>query len=260
MSALQPIYNLPIAYKQGGQISVASNTTLSIASILTRSMSDDLDINVGDYFGAQTATTLNAAVVGLNGIDTGALAASSVYAVYAVADQAGYNPSGFLLSLSATTPLLPNGVFPSHYNTFVRIGWAVTDASSHFKVLFCSGAGTTVKYTYDVPIAVLTTGAASTQTAISLATVVPAVNLIPVQLGCALTPAAASRTATLCTSGGTIASSRNILTGQVAAVVVTQVQEIPATLISSLPKVDYIMSNADSSLTMYVVGFTDYLL
>ena len=260
MSALQPIYNLPIQYKQGGSITVASGTTLSISSCLVRANADELDINIGDYFGDQDSTTLNAALNGLNGLDTGSLAASTVYAVYAIADQAGYNQPGFLLSTSLTAPVMPNGIYGSNYNSFVRIGWAVTGGASTFLTLKQSGQGSVVEYSYDLPVQVLNAGASAVQAAVDLSAAVPAVEGMQVKLGCSLNPAAASRTAKICYSGGTIASSQNVMTGQVAAVLLTQVLELPVALISGDPKVDYIMSNADSNLTMYVNGFTDLLL
>lgn len=260
MSALQPIYNNAIAYKQGLVISVASNTTLSVTSGVTRSQADDYDINVGDFFGAQTATVINAANVGVvNGLDQGTLAASTVYAVYAIADQANYNQPGLLLSTSLTAPLLPNGTFPSNYNTFVRIGWAVTDASSHFLVLNCSGQGSVVQYTYDSPVRVLNAGTSGTQAAVSLAAVVPAIDNILVDVGGDFVADAASKTATICPSGGTIANSRFIYNAQVAAVHVIQDYAVQANLISGAPKIDYIISAATSSLSLYVNGFWDYL-
>lgn len=258
--ALEPIYNSAINYKQGGVITVASNTTLTVTPVLTRDSTNTQDINVGGYFGAQSNTTINAAVVGLNGIDTGALAASKVYAVYAIMDQAGFNPSGFILSLSTTAPAMPNGTFPSNYSNYVRIGWAVTDASSHFLVLKQSGLGNVVTYTYDAPVIVLNAGTSATQAAVSLAAVVPAIEGAPVWLGCDFVSDTAGKKATICTSGGTIASSQNIMNAQVATVHVIQTYQIPATLISGVPKVDYIISAATSTLSMYVNGFVDYLL
>jgi len=258
-AALQPIYNNAIAYKQGFVISVTGNTTLSVTSGVARANNDAMDINVGDFYGAQTATVVDATVNGLNGLDTGSLQASKVYALWAIADGANYNPAGLLLSLSLTAPQLPSGQFPSGYNEIRRVGWAVTDASSHFKVLFVSGEGSVVRYTYDVPVKVLTGGTSATQAAVDLSSVVPAKQNIPVDLNCDFLSDAASKKATLCPSGGTIASSRFILNAQVAAVHVIQDYTIPAVLISGLPKVDYIISAATSSLDLYVNGFTDIL-
>lgn len=264
MSALQPIYRAPIAYKQGGVISVTSNTTLSITSLLQRSIANDFDINIGDYFGANSATVLNAAVVGLNGIDTGALAASTVYAVWAIADAAGYNPSGFILSLNSTTgPQMPYTVYRSGYNTFVRVGWAVTDSSAHFLTLRVSGQGSVVRYTYEIPPFVLNGGVATSQTAVSLSSSVPAVNLIPVQFAAQLVAGAASQSGQVCVSGlagGVIANSKNLVIGQVATVANRGTFEVPAAVTSGVPAVDYTVSNAASNLSLWVLSFDDYLL
>lgn len=262
-AALQPIYNLAIAYKQGGQITVSSNTTLSISACLTRDSADSQDINVGDYFGNQSgpsATTVNIAVNGLNGLDTGTVAASTVYNVFAIMDQAGFNPSGFILSTSLTAPLFPNGVFPSNYSSYRHIGWAVTDASSHFLKIIQSGQGSVVQYTYDAPVEVLTSGTVASQTPVSLGAVVPAVVGSLVLLSANFVPSAANKTATICTSGGTIASSQNIINGQVATVPVKGQFTIPATLISGVPKIDYEVTDTSQALSLWVVGFTDYLL
>lgn len=258
--SLDPIYNSAIAYKQGGAITVASNTTLSIAPVLVRDTKNAQDINVGDYFGTQTSTTVNTGVVGLNGLDTGVLLASKVYAVYAVMDQAGYNPSGFILSLNQSTPLMPSGAFPSGYSSYARIGYAVTDSSVHFLAMKQSGLGSVVTYSFDAPVKILNAGTSGTQAAVDLSSVVPAVDGVPVILGCDFVSDTAGKKATLCYSGGTIASSRNILNAQVAAVHVIQDYTIPAALISGVPKVDYIISAATSTLDLYVNGFVDNLL
>ncbi len=258
-SSLQPIYNLAILYKQGMKISVASNTTLSITSGVCRDSANAIDINIGDFFGAQTATTVNIATTGLNALDTGTVAASKVYAVWAIADVAHYNPSGFLLSLSLTAPVVPKGVFPSGYGNIRLIGFAVTDASSHFLTIHCSGLGNTVVYTYDAPVLASNDFATATQTAISVAALVPAIEQIPMSLGVDFTPAAASRKITLCTSGGTIASSTDIIMGQVAAVHVWDTKVINAALISGVPKFDAVVSNADSPADIYVNSFTHFV-
>jgi hypothetical protein len=224
-----------------------------------RSAEDNFDINVGDYFGDASTTTLNAAVNGLNGLDTGSLAASKVYAVWAIADESGYNESGFLLSLSTTSPTMPNGTFTSGYNVKKRIGWAVTNGSSQFMTLTVSGAGNVIRYTYDAPVKVLNAGTSATQAAVDLSAVVPAVSGIPVDLNGDFVSDAASKKATICTSGGTIASSRFIFNAQVAAVHVIQDYIVPATLISGVPKVDYIISAATSTLDLYVNGFIDLM-
>lgn len=67
--------------------------------------------------------TINSAASGANGLDTGALAASTWYSVWVI-----YNPSTIttagLISLSATTPTMPAG-----YTFKARVGWIRTDAT-----------------------------------------------------------------------------------------------------------------------------------
>lgn len=268
-SNIQPIYFNATVYKQGLGISVASNTTLTIASGVARSIADDADLNLGDFFGysasPQANTTLNAAVNGVNGLDTGTLAASTVYNVFVIGDLAGYNPTATLLSLSQTAPLLPSsasaGIFPSGYNTFRHIGFAVTNASTQFIVMLQSGIGSVVYYKFNVPIEVLTAGTSATQAAVDLSAVVPAVNGIPVLLGCDFAANAAGDTAKLCYSGGTIASSHDIITGQVAGSTahMTPSMMIPAAVVSGKAKIDYILSTASASLSLWVTGFVDLL-
>ena len=71
------------------------------------------------------ALSINAAAAGVNGLDTGALAASTWYAVHVI-----YNPTtqaaAGVLSLSATVPTLPAG-----YTMSARCGWIRTDGTAN---------------------------------------------------------------------------------------------------------------------------------
>lgn len=68
--------------------------------------------------------TLNTASVGAGGLDTGALAASTWYAVFLIVKDDGTQST--LCSLSATAPTLPSG-----YTYFVRVGWIRTDGTAN---------------------------------------------------------------------------------------------------------------------------------
>lgn len=72
---------------------------------------------------AAAAGTINCATSGVNGLDSGALAASAWYHVFAIAKPDG--ASAYLASLSAGAPALPSG-----YGYARRIGSFRTDASS----------------------------------------------------------------------------------------------------------------------------------
>ncbi|MGY2171075.1 phage tail protein [Pseudomonas gingeri] len=81
---------------------------------------------------------INAAVVGVNGLDTGALAASTWYSLWVIWN--GTVTSG-LLSLSATSPTLPSG-----YTHKARVGWIRTDATSNKYPLSFTQVGRRVQY------------------------------------------------------------------------------------------------------------------
>lgn len=230
-------------YLNGLQIAVASNTTLTVASGAARDSTNQIDINLA------TGVTINAAINGVNGLDTGSLAASTVYAVFLIADAAQFNVPACLISTSATAPVLPTG-----YGIFRRIGWAVTDSSSHFLVLNQSGR----TFFYDSPVRVLNGGAATSQTAVSLAAVCPAVANMDVLLSTSFTPNAAGHTLTLYPSGST-GTSQLISTGQVASVAITQQVRLPQKLISGVPKVDYVVANSSDAASLWVYGFVDSL-
>ncbi|KPA92709.1 phage-related tail fiber protein [Pseudomonas asplenii] len=67
--------------------------------------------------------SINTAVVGTNGLDSGALAASTWYSVWVIWN--GTTTSG-LVSLSATNPALPSG-----YTHKALVGWIFTDATAN---------------------------------------------------------------------------------------------------------------------------------
>ena len=121
---------------------------------------------------------INAATNGLNGLDTGSLAASTVYAVHLVSDPVTLQAIGAMISLSSTAPLMPFG-----YSAFRLIGYVTTDSSVHFlKGYWSAGNGSQRAFTYDAPIIALTAGTQTGYTGVDLTTFVPAVNNTPVVL------------------------------------------------------------------------------
>jgi hypothetical protein len=79
------------------------------------------------------AWVIDATTNGLNGLDTGSLAANTWYYHYAIANENG--SVGGLLSLSSTAPALPSG-----YTFVKRLGSIRTDGSAHFKAMNQRGA------------------------------------------------------------------------------------------------------------------------
>lgn len=84
------------------------------------------------------ALAINSAAVGVNGLDTGALAASTWYSVWVIWNS---TTTAGLLSLSATAPTLPAG-----YTHKARVGWIRTDATANKFPLGFIQAGRRVQY------------------------------------------------------------------------------------------------------------------
>src|SRR6266849_7368739 len=192
--SLISIVNQPSLYINGLEDAWASNTTLTVTSGICRDSTNQVDINLGNYLGlsgqgtANSSTTLNAAITGANGLDTGSLAASTWYYIFVISDSSNTNVPATLLSLSSTAPTLPFG-----YDVFLQVGYWLTDGSSHFLLAWVSGNGSSRKYTWDAPISVLSSGSASTLTAIDVSTAVPPIaDNIPLLLDAIFTPATAN--------------------------------------------------------------------
>jgi hypothetical protein len=110
---------LPPRYWQGYQHAnnvTSPNTKVDVAAGSARNSTNIQDI-------ANAAGTIDCAVVGANGLDAGALAASKWYYTFAIATAAG--ATAFLASLSSTAPTLP-----ASYTVFRRIGAVRTNASA----------------------------------------------------------------------------------------------------------------------------------
>jgi len=230
-------------YISGLQISWVSNTTLSVAAGICSDSSNNFDINI------ESALTLNAAVNGVNGLDTGSFAASTMYNIFVIWQQKGFSVPAVIMSASAT-PIMPQG-----YDLYRRIGVWSSDSSTHFILMrqYCSNEGSVRNYEYDAPISVLSGGTSSTYAAVSLANVVPAIQPVMVKFSAGCAPTAAGNTAVVRPSGSASTTYR-VINGAVAATIQWVEITVPSLLISSVPKVDYVVTGA---LTLLVAGFVD---
>lgn len=241
----EQIVNLPNLYVNGLGVSWVSNTALSVALGQCRDSTNTVDLVLG------VSTTINSAIKGVNGLDTGILAGSSTYAIYVIGDSRGFKPVGCIMSLSATVPILPSG-----YDCFRRVGWSITDSTPHILYLEQVGSGLTREYWYDVAVQVLNAGSATSLTVVDLSDVVPPIDC-KVFLTIVYTPATVGNVATI-TTGDSLTVSPEVVSGIVAHV--TQVSELTtlSTVVSSIPSIQYIVTASDT-LTIDVIGFEDYL-
>lgn len=250
-----PAYALPFLYVNGLNVSVSSDTALSISSGQCRDSNDIMDIVIGSApINGPTATapiTLNTAVVGLNGIDAGVLEASKVYAVYAIGDSRYYEVPGVLLSLASNSaPTMPFG-----YDSYRLIGYAVTDASVHFLPAYVAGTGAWRVFAYDAPQATaVTAGNATSYTAVALTALVPPVDNLSTLIAYAFTPGAASRVLNI--TPGNATGNAVTITGQVTSVVISGNAQVMAKVTSAVPEVDYKVTNSGDAVAINVAGFS----
>jgi len=99
----------------------ASNTTLTatVNEVIAKT-----SLGGTPYLGVSLSATLNFGSTGVNGLDTGSIAASTFYGLYWIYNP-GSNTWATLASLSFTAPTLPSG-----YTAFALMGVVPTNASS----------------------------------------------------------------------------------------------------------------------------------
>jgi hypothetical protein len=116
--AASPRGGIPPGLSSGLKIQATSNTAVTVTATQIA-----IGSTTGTYTPNTISLTLSTGTTGANALDTGTVAASTWYAVWAI-----YNETTVagLLSLSATAPTMPSG-----YTHKGRIGWVRTDASSN---------------------------------------------------------------------------------------------------------------------------------
>lgn len=265
-----PIYSLPHLYIAGLNISYASTTVIAIAPGQARDMNDAIDMPVAWpdannninppilFQNYQQPILINSAVNGVNGLDTGTIAASTQYAIYLIGDSRGYNVVAGLLSLTSNAaPIMPQG-----YDSLRLIGFAQTDGSSHFVYATHKPQNMVGALTYiDSPaITVLTGGNATSFTAIDLTTssAIPTTTLpnVIVWLFVTFTPAAAGDVVQFRPTGSTATGNLVTITGAQAGVAQTQYVQVIAGVGSSKPEIDYLVTSGSDAVTVAVASWT----
>lgn len=263
-----PIYSLPHLYISGLSISIASTTVLAIAPGQARDSSDNIDMPVSNpnlqgntyppilFQNYQQPLFVSSAVNGVNGLDTGTIAASTQYAIYLIGDSRGYNNVAGLLSLTSNAyPLIPNG-----YDSFRLLGFIETDGSSHFvyathEVQSMSGA---IAYYLSPPSSVLSGGNATTFTGVDCNTPVPAGTLPNVILELLVTfiPFSANDVVEFRPTGSSATTGLTTIVGVVAGVAQTQYLQIIAGVNgSSHTSFDYLVTSSSDAVSVSVVGW-----
>jgi hypothetical protein len=234
------------------------NTKLDISAGICRDSNNIMDMTVGvsnkDFEGGYVAAplVLNTAVVGANGIDTGTLAASTLYAVYLIGDSTYQRTTASLMSLASNSlPLMPAG-----YDSYRLIGYASTDGSTHFRLFRTSGTGSVRTVIYNAPVATaVTAGASATYAAVALTTLVPPVNDTLVKVQTIFTPNAANDKLNM--QGYLATGDQVTVNAQVAAVAIDNIDDVQAQLNVAAPSISYKVSAG--AVAINVAGYTFYI-
>lgn len=238
------------------------NTKIDISAGLCRDQTDTYDLELGNYDNfdngqtANSVTTIDATVNGFNGLDTGSLAASTLYYVYVINDPVSANLPGAMISTAAPSvgPLMPFG-----YSAYRHVGYAVTDSSVHFLLMYNSGNNNSRIFTYDAPQATsVTAGTSATYASINLTALVPAVDNLPVLFRANWTANAAADTFNM--HGGNMTGDEWTLIAPVAGGTAHTVGfgQVLSQLVATVPTVQYKVS-AVGGVAINVVGFNYYI-
>lgn len=265
----ETIYALPRLYTSGLSISPASTTLLAVSPGAARDSTNSIDMVVGlqNYFGIDNPALLNAnyqpgllinsAVNGVNGLDTGTIAASTQYAVYLIGDSRNYNNTAAVLSLTSNSaPILPTG-----YDSYRLIGFMATDSSSHFVYSTSKpqNIGGLLTYYNSPAIAVLTGGTSATFAAMDLTTssAMPTTTLqnTIVTLLVVFTPAAIGDSVQFRPTGSTATGNLPTIIGVAAGVAQTQYIQVIAGVGSSKPEIDYKLTSSSDAVTVSVASW-----
>ncbi len=157
MAQLIPVVNQSFLYLYA-MVPFMDGDDIAISPGQCRDSNNIIDIVLSEE------TVINPAVVGLNGIDNGALANNTAYDVYVIADSTCHNPTGALLSLSSNeTPTLPYG-----YDSFRKVFHLFTDGSADIKPFFANGLGNDRTFIFQDAPQILNAGSSTTPATINV--------------------------------------------------------------------------------------------
>lgn len=230
MAISTPITNARQAYINGLKLTYLTGTTMSVSAGRCGNSTNVNDISVGlplNVAATQTGTepvtagtgavTINTAATGVGGLDTGTMANSTFYAVYAIGDSYGIQPGSALISANLTAPLLPAG-----YDMFFRIGFIKSSGAAAILAFRQDGCGLDRWMWYDAPIATsVTAGASATYAPVDASAGLPSATPTMVRWYCLFTPTAADDTLVLVPGTSTATLGYASASGSVAAVIET---------------------------------------
>ncbi len=262
-----PVVNAGAYYISGLYLTWLTTTTLSISNGSARDSTNQTDLIFSPtlvttsvpYTTTPSTLVLTTTVKGALGLDTGTLAANTMYYIYLVGDSLGNNNTTAVFSASFTQPTLPFG-----YDSWRRIGAVVTDGASHFLPFSQEQPGGQPgrRMWYATPISVLAATAGAAFASIALSAAVPAI-LTEVTLQADLLPNAAANFVELRPTNaiaGSGAAAGNVkMSGDVAAVHhFDQIRVMCGLNATPAAAIDW-MTDAVSTVALSVSAYVDHL-
>ena len=237
----------PFYYVNGLRLSNDATTPLEIINVSAGTI---LDSSATYQLGSTAVMKADIRLSGLGGLDTGTVAASSVYAVYLVSDPVSAQPSGVMFSLNQSLPLLP-----FDYSAYALLGFVTTDSSSHILAGYWSDNDAARRlFTFDAPIICLTGGTSGTYAGVALTTFVPAIANLAVTIYSSFTANAAADVLKM--QGYLSTGDAVTIVAPVAGATAhtTSQNVVLAQLNSGAPSIKYTVSAG--AVSLYVCGYT----
>ena len=293
--ALQPNYpmvNLGNLYIQGLRLVYGTTTTFSVNAGQCRESQNINDIVLDPIVSTSpTAVNINIALVGngLNLLDTGVIAASTLYYIYAVGSSVygadngqdanaslgigplagtaitpaatypdNYLPAGIIYSLSPSLPALPVG-----YDMYRRIGAFRVNSAVHIEPFWQTGFGQNRTMWYQTAVVPGTVGAA----AVTYATIGALLNIVPqfpteVLVDVSMAANTAGNAVYLAGYGNTAAGDNTRMSSPVVTTPYLFQLRAPAEFnIAATPvvEIDYKLTSAFDVATFLIAGYIDAL-
>lgn len=258
-----PIINIPTLYKYGLTISYYGDNTklLYVGGGICRDSNNVMDIEVGTP-NIEGTNPVAAPIVldcnknGINALDTGTLAATTMYAIYVIADSRYYLPTGAIVTLASNSmPKMPTG-----YDSYRLIGYWSTYSAGYWMQGAYVGVGNDMTFRYlQGETAALSSGNATTNnTFVGLTALVPPVNNTLVTF---LTQFIGSAANHFFRIGAPILSgygSGGWLFGYspVASQSFCYQGNTISQMVSGVPTIGYSVSNSADALSLYVNAFS----
>ena len=271
-TAQQPINLIPdfnsFPGVSGFNLSVASNTTMTVTPGYARAFNNDFAISYpGSIPNLPANITINTAVVGANGVYPNSIASlglteNTVFGVYIIAKSSGTTDGSLNPSVSPAAVIATgNNFLPPGYDAFRRIGLAfINESTGNLIVMNQAGNANERVYMLEAPVQVLSAGASTTFAHVDLTVnggpVLPEAD-VEVIMQIAFTANAAGDTVTLQPYGQT--GSTVVVAAPAGALM-----ELNQTILTGLntsgnAAIDYKVSSGSDAVTLNVAGFKDSL-